>query len=45
MIKKTATRHGSLFFEEYQVISEMQGNKSAPKITPIIKICIPVLME
>lgn len=30
MIQKTATRHGSLFFNEYQEISEMQGNKSAP---------------
>ena len=45
MIKKTATRHGSLFFDKYLVISEMQENKSAPKITPIVKICIPVLVE
>ncbi len=45
MIKKTATRHGSLFFDKYQVISEMQGNKSAPIITPIVKKCIPVLVE
>ncbi|WP_350298959.1 hypothetical protein [Peribacillus frigoritolerans] len=43
MIKKTATRHGSLFFDKYQVISEMQEYKSAPKITPIVKICIHFL--
>jgi hypothetical protein len=36
--QKTATRHGSLFFDKYQVISEMQENKSAPKITPIVKM-------
>lgn len=40
MIKKNSDPSGSLFFDKYQVISEMQENKSAPKITTILKICI-----
>jgi len=42
MIKKTATQKSRCFFDKYQVISEMQENKSASKIITIIKICIPV---
>lgn len=42
--QKNSDPSGSLFFDKYQVISEMQENKRLPKITTL-KICITVLME